>query len=70
MKQFLLFMTLCLIPVMSFAQEKDSDGRVVTQNGTQYKVTFNATSDNGGTISETWYGSIAVSYTHLTLPTN
>ena len=58
MKQFLLFMTLCLIPVMSFAQEKDSDGRVVTQNGTQYKVTFNATSDNGGTISETWYGSI------------
>lgn len=58
MKQFLLFMTLCLIPVMSFAQEKDSDGRVVTQNGNQYKVTFNATSDNGGTISETWYGSI------------
>lgn len=58
MKKLFIIVALCLISLLSFAQEKDADGRVVTRSGNQYKVTFHATSDNGGTVSETWSGTI------------
>ncbi len=58
MKKLFIIVASCLISILSFAQEKDSDGRVVTRSGNQYKVTFNAVSDNGGTLSETWSGTI------------
>lgn len=58
MKNVLAIAMIVLCTISAGAQIKDRNGRVVSQNGDVYKVTFNHTSNNGGTASEIWTGRL------------